>query len=367
MKHLKAGIGYALMAAVLISCSPAFGAAGPTVYDLLMPGQKPTEEITMPDPPAYIKNILANFVTAKSIEQKTYALKPGVSDADILKNAKTVMPTQGWNERYIKASSGLFSHDLGNDSIDFMLMDIQDDTHKVVITKISGTKSDTGGSMQPNEPIIQKQVPSSVTILRVTASGPSMQFETWTKEVVQVKKLQSTGQFSLPEILSDASAFMVDLPANLRQQAFGAFGLDYLVSAPQRLATSIDSTGSQLTVTLTGARNLTLKAANAPVTVVGAFDGGNHVIEVVNQKVTFNLTSVTAGQMKVTATNAEVVANLPKTANVQVSANSVAGGVTVKTEGQPAVTDNPYKQSFGSGAALLTLESVGGKITVNFR
>jgi hypothetical protein len=365
MRRLNTIIWVSLVAVVVSSCSPTLAATGTSIYDLLMPGQKPTEEITLPDPPAYIKSMVANFVTAKSVEQKTYALRPGVSDSDITRNAKSVMPSQGWNERHVEASSALFSRDIKDDSVEFMYIDIRDKEHRVIFTKISGTKSDNNTGINP--PMIQKQVPAALTGLRIAASGPSMQYEAWTKDVVQVRKIQPTGQFRLPDIASEGSDFRVDLPASLLPQAFGMSGLDYAISAPQRLATYIDSTGSQLTVTLTGVKSLTLKAANAPVTIVGAFDGGNHSIEVVNQRATFNLTSVTAGQMKVTATNAEVIANLPKNCSVQVSAHSVAGGVTVHAEGQPAVTDNPFKQSYGAGAAQLTLESVGGKITLNFK
>ena len=366
MTRSNAGIRVALMVAILIYCSAAFGSTGTTIFDLLMPGQKPTEEITMPDPDPYIKNIVANFVSAKNVEQKTYALKPGTSDADILRGARTAMRSQGWNERYVNASIGLFSRDIRDDSIEFMIVNVKTNNHEVVLTRVTGTKSDTGGSVEPNTPIFQKQVPGTINSLRISASGPSLQYEAWTKEVVQVKKIQSTGQLTLPDIVSEGSAFRIDLPASLRQQSFGPSGL-YVISAPQRLAVSIDSTGSEITVTLTGIKNLSLKAANAFVTIVGAFDGGNHVIEVVNRKATLNLKSVTAGQLTVTATNAELVVNLPKSSSVQVKAKSVAGGVTVNTEGQPAVTDNPFSQSVGAGVAQLTLESIGGKITLNFK
>ena len=144
-------------------------------------------------------------------------------------------------------------------------------------------------------------------------------------------------------------------------------GLDYALRGPQRLAVMIDSTGSAVMVKLTSIKSLNLKAANAQVTVTGAVNGGDHSIEVVNRKAVFNLDSVTDGQFKVNATNAEVVMTLPKSSNAQVKAKAVPGTIAVNQAGQPTITDNPYKQSFGSGAAQIVIESVSGKITITFK
>ncbi|MDO8588698.1 MAG: hypothetical protein Q7T82_16845 [Armatimonadota bacterium] len=358
----------ALLTALLLISAPnlLFGGPASDIFDLLMPGQTPPTLFILPNPPEGLKAMLAPMISVRTVELRTYPIKEGAG-ADLLKGFKATLRGAAWDERVMKnpgrGYDAVFSKAGRNDSSEFLLIEMK--SREVTFFRVTGDKVSNGDTLQ--QPVIKKLVPASILALRIMASGPSLQYEPWAQDMIEIRKVQPSGEYTMPDIVKDGTTFLISLPRHITQGLRPMGGLDYAIRGPQRLAVSIESTGSPLTVRLDGARSFNINTANAPVAIVGMFCGGDHRVNVVNQRVVLNLTTVKLGEMKVNATNADIVATLPLDLDALLSINAIAGTVLLKTPDQPAKTDNPFKQTFGQGSALLTLEAISGRITVSLK
>lgn len=362
-----------LLIATAVSSEP--GKGDKSIFDLLMPGQEAQSTYSWPDPPAPLRTLIERLVhNVQKVDLCIYVDKSGKSESEMLSGFESVLTQQGWSKRVGtrrpgRGFDGLFSRQAKSGPYELMLIEISDKAGKreVSFTKIVGEES--GDSQTLVQPIMRKQVPASVNVLRIKASGPSIQYEAWAKDMVEISKLQPSGQFKMPEIVTDGSAMSIDLPASMAQQDSGfgmSVGLDYTIRGPQRLSISIDSTGSPVTVDITGIMDLDLKAANAPLTIIGKLMDGKYKIEAVNKKAVLSLRDVQKGDFRLAATNADITLTMPLLSSVQLSANAVAGSVSYKS-GSESKTDNPLSITKGSGGAKIFLESVSGKIVVNLK
>ncbi|MDO8682965.1 MAG: hypothetical protein Q7N50_05725 [Armatimonadota bacterium] len=369
---------FAALAIIALLLIPTGVAGGPAksdsnIFDLLMPGQEPDSVYSETDPSPGLRAMLEPMMSVvRKVEVLSYSVKSDATDEEILKGFETTLTRQAWERRVIqrpgRGFDAVFSHDRKDGLMEFMLIEIRGKNAKreASFTRIIGEK-DNGVSV-PLTPLSRKEAPPSINGLRITAAGPSLQYEAWAKDIVEVQKLQPTGQFSMPDIITEGSGMRIDLPLSQQMQQFRmGSALDYSIKGPQRFTVKIESTGSPVTVKMNGIKQLSVNAANAPVAILGLPSDGTHIIEVVNQKVVLNLEPLQSGEIKVNATNAEITATLPNSSNVEISANAVAGTVRLESPGWTPKTENPFKMTLGTGAAKLFLESVSGKITINLK
>jgi len=369
-----------LLLAPLACAKGSADKADNSIFSLLMPGRDPDGQISLPNPPQNLRDLLKPLVTdVRKVDLWSYTVKE-VTPEELLKGFENKLVEQGWNRRVAnrvgRGFDAVFMSDSTGGPFQVMLIEIrrQGAQRRVTFTKIIGSKS--GGSASLQAPVVLRTAPFSATSLMITASGPSLQYEAWARNEVEVQKLQPTGQFSMPEITTEGSRMrVVLLPAvmNSQQQTQQAqqfsfpLGLDYMAHGPKRLAIEIRSMGSPVTISLNGIKQLTVDANNGPVTIVGSLPEGSHSVKAVNQRVVLNLERIKCGELKVNVTNGEIAAVLPQSSSVQLTASAVGGTVSVKGPGPQMRTDNPATFTLGSGLARLILESIGGTISVKLK